>query len=114
MTVFPAYAILKRVQDDRLFGCLVVWLFGCLVVWLFGCFGLVFLFSPSLWERAGVRVCPLGIFGYFWATHRDFVVFAGFWGSMTAFPAGKILKYSASTLPCMLPASATRGAASSG
>ena len=63
MTAFPAGKILKRVQDDRLFGCLVVWLFGC--------FGLVFLFSPSLWERAGVRVCPLG----FGAPHQDFCCF---------------------------------------
>ena len=40
-------------------------------VWLFGCFGLVFLFSPSLWERVGVRVGPLG----FGAPHRNFCCF---------------------------------------
>ena len=47
----------------------------------------------------------------------DLLCFFGFcrrWSFMTVFSAGKILKYSTSTLPCMLPASATRGAASSG
>ena len=71
--------------------------------------GVFWVFLPLLGRGAGVRVGSLG----FWGSAPGFCCFCRDLGVMTIFRTGKILKYSASTLPCMLPASATRGAASS-